>query len=149
VAAQELGECFEGPGDGLALVDREVAERFDEVAPAGSARPAYAKHLCAVDPLQRPERPLSLGGDRAAVGLPGVEGLAGRQSGGATAHPDRCLVSGGRGSRRGHRRRTGRRPRMSQAPGATLQCRGAWITEGQDSYRLAQATAGKGVKPLT
>jgi len=23
------------------------------------------------------------------------------------------------------------------------------ITEGQDSYRLAQATAGKGVKPLT
>jgi hypothetical protein len=22
------------------------------------------------------------------------------------------------------------------------------ITEGQDSYRLAQATAGKGVKPL-
>ena len=23
------------------------------------------------------------------------------------------------------------------------------LTEGQDSYRLAQATAGKGVKPLT
>ncbi len=23
------------------------------------------------------------------------------------------------------------------------------ITDGQDSYRLAQATAGKGVKPLT
>ena len=23
------------------------------------------------------------------------------------------------------------------------------ITEGQDSYRLAQATAGKGVRPLT
>jgi hypothetical protein len=23
------------------------------------------------------------------------------------------------------------------------------ITEGQDSYRLAQATTGKGVKPLT
>ena len=25
----------------------------------------------------------------------------------------------------------------------------ALITDGQDSYRLAQATAGKGVKPLT
>jgi hypothetical protein len=36
VAAQELRECFEGvPGDGFAFVDREVAERFDEVALAG------------------------------------------------------------------------------------------------------------------
>jgi hypothetical protein len=29
-----------------------------------------------------------------------------------------------------------------------LSCQWISITEGQDSYRLAQATAGKGVKPL-
>ena len=43
MATEELGEGFECvPGDGLAFVDREVAERFDEVALAGPARVVVA-----------------------------------------------------------------------------------------------------------
>jgi hypothetical protein len=39
VAAEELRERFEGvPGDGLAVVDCDVAERFDWVALAGTRR---------------------------------------------------------------------------------------------------------------
>jgi hypothetical protein len=37
VGTQELGEGLEGvPGDGCAFVDREVPERFDQVALAGA-----------------------------------------------------------------------------------------------------------------
>ena len=39
---------------------------------------------------------------------------------------------------------------LSRKNAAVVQgCVPLVITEGQDSYRLAQATAGKGVKPLT
>ena len=53
-AAEQLRECLEGvPGDGLAVVDREVAKRFDEVALPGPGRTAHHQHLGPVDPLER------------------------------------------------------------------------------------------------
>jgi hypothetical protein len=55
VAAQHHGEALERvPGDGLALVDGEVAERLDEMALAGPGWSADTQGLGAVDPFERP-----------------------------------------------------------------------------------------------
>jgi hypothetical protein len=51
------------PGDGFAVVDREMAERFDEVALAGSGRAAGDEDLGAVDPFQGAQRVLGGVGD--------------------------------------------------------------------------------------
>ncbi len=47
MAVHELREGFQGvPGDGLAVVDREVPDRFDEVALAGPAGPQMQSVSC-------------------------------------------------------------------------------------------------------
>ena len=56
VAANERGQGFQGvPGDGLALIDREMPERFDQVRLAGAAGPAQTQVLRSAEPFQRPE----------------------------------------------------------------------------------------------
>ena len=65
MAVHELRERLERvPRDGLPAVDREVPERFDEVALPRPGRPAHADDLCAVDPFEGPERLLGLRRDR-------------------------------------------------------------------------------------
>ena len=61
--AQQQRQGFQGvPGDGLAVVDREVPERLGALARAG--RTADADVLGAVHPFQGPERVLGGLGDR-------------------------------------------------------------------------------------
>ena len=97
MAAQELRERLERvPGDGRALVDREVPERFDEVALAG---PATGRRRKAPRARSIHSSVLSAcwvaAGIADRLGFPGVERLAGRQPGRAPACPDRCLVAAG------------------------------------------------------
>jgi hypothetical protein len=96
LAAEQGGEGIERvPGDGAAVVDREVAERFDEMRFAGPARAAHNQDFGAVDPFERLQRLLGWFRDRRRVVLPGIEGLAGGQSGRAPAHVDRRPVATG------------------------------------------------------
>jgi hypothetical protein len=63
VAPNEGGERFQGvPGDGLAVVDREVTERFNEVRFAGAAR-VGVELLMFVDPLPERVRMVAAPGD--------------------------------------------------------------------------------------
>ena len=101
VAAQHHREALERvPGDGLAAIDREVPERLDEVALAGPAGPqtqsasARSIHSSVLSACWVGVR------DRRGVGVPGVEGLAGRQPG---------LRGGASGSSPGRGRRPPRR----------------------------------------
>jgi hypothetical protein len=65
VAAQQRCEALKrAPGDGFALVDRAVSERFGEMALAGPRRSADAEVLRASDPFQRSERLLRRRRDR-------------------------------------------------------------------------------------
>ncbi len=53
MASEEGSERLERvPGDGAALVDREVPERLDEVTFAGPRRSAHGQDFGAVDPFQ-------------------------------------------------------------------------------------------------
>ena len=91
-----MRERFGGvPGDGLAFVDREVAERFDEVALAGPGRSADANiswrsiHSSVLSACW-------VWAGIAERSVPGVERLAGRQPGGAASRLDgRPVAAGG------------------------------------------------------
>ena len=116
-------ERFQGvPGDGLALVDREMPERFDQVRLAGAAGPAEAQVLGSAEPFQGPERVLGGGRDRGGVLVPDVEGLAGRQPGGAAAHPDRGRVAPGRFLDQQHANDFGRVPALRASGREDLRC---------------------------
>ena len=65
MATDEHRETLEGvPGDCPPLVDRLVAERYDEVTLAGPARGADHEHVTPVDPFERAQRVLSWVWDR-------------------------------------------------------------------------------------
>jgi hypothetical protein len=82
VPAQQHAEVFEAePGDPQALLDGVVAEGFEQERLPGPRRSADHEVLAATDPFQGLQCLLGGGGDRRQGRVPGLEGLAGGESG--------------------------------------------------------------------